>query len=264
MYKTPRRGAFLFAYSNTMFITYITDCADSNTVARQATRLVGLFETTPTFAAVRPTLDTAAELEAAGMLVDVLDAAGDEEGIVLVNVAPRSGNGKQYENGTPFGYFKYRNTLVLTTVAGVTLSLLKQVSELPIIEVFDLPGTVAGWVEQGRVSEEEGQRITGSQFRSFDFLPRAAHAVYTGYPCITAAYDIHLISSIVPSVFFIDCFGNAKTTLTRDDIGDGTTVDTVWGSLPLVRSLRDVPEGQAACIVGSSGLAEARFLEIET
>ncbi len=45
------------------------------------------------------------EIEAAGFLVDAIDAMEGREGIVLVNVAPRGGKSKKWENGAPFGYF---------------------------------------------------------------------------------------------------------------------------------------------------------------
>src|SRR5438132_688008 len=109
-----------------MYITIINDCNDSNAAGRQQTRIAALFGIQPSFISVGGDLNAGSELEAAGSLIDCLDAAGDAKGIILCNVAPRSNAGKKWFNGTPFGYFSYKQTLVLSTVAGHTLSLVKK------------------------------------------------------------------------------------------------------------------------------------------
>jgi hypothetical protein len=245
-----------------MFISYVTDCADQNAKVRQATRLAGLFGVSPTIAGVRPTLDTAAELEAAGTLVDVLDAGEGAKGVVLVNVAPRNGTGKQYDNGTPFGYFWLGDVLVCTTLSGYTLSLVKKLGLAKEAQEFNLRASVEEWIQNGIVSEDVGQRIIHSQFRSYDFLPRAAHAVYTGVPVVASPFNLSAVPDVEPRVFFIDSFGNVKTTLLASELEGKTVLQTVWGDLPVVRSLKDVAEGTVACTVGSSGIHNQRFVEI--
>ena len=67
-----------------------------------------------------------------------------------------------------------------------------------------------------------------------------------------------------PAIWYVDNFGNAKTTLIEEDIrldaeGD---VRTKLGTLRFHERLKDVPHGEAAFIVGSSGIGHERFLEI--
>src|SRR6185312_15206020 len=102
-----------------MFVTIINDCTDGNTRGRQETRVMRLLNVPVSYVEI----GNYSELEAAGNLIDILDATDGDKGVVLVNSAPRHGRGKKWPNGTPFGYFYYKNTLVITTVAEQTLSL---------------------------------------------------------------------------------------------------------------------------------------------
>ncbi|MCR4312136.1 MAG: hypothetical protein NUV56_02515, partial [Candidatus Uhrbacteria bacterium] len=60
-----------------MFLSVITDCQDGNARVRQETRYSVLFPGVPT-----NFMGVSSDLEAAGNLIDVLDAAGDNEGII--------------------------------------------------------------------------------------------------------------------------------------------------------------------------------------
>lgn len=69
---------------------------------------------------------------------------------------------------------------------------------------------------------------------------------------------------VVPStIWWIDNFGNCKTTLIKDDL-QKESIQTQWGTLPLYAQLRDVSDGIDACVVGSSGLESQRFIELGT
>jgi len=116
-----------------MFITVITDCQDDNAFGRQTTRLSQYFQYPITTVGVKN------DLEAAGNLIDILDASEGSEGTVLVNVAPRHKEAKRWENGTPFGYFYYKNTLVISSIDGLTLSLVKKFSLVESINLMDIP-----------------------------------------------------------------------------------------------------------------------------
>ena len=74
-----------------MFVTIINDCKCENAKIRQVTRVASLFDCSVYFSGV------ANDIEAAGNLVDVLDACEGREGIILVNVAPRHGGGKKWK-----------------------------------------------------------------------------------------------------------------------------------------------------------------------
>jgi hypothetical protein len=245
-----------------MFLTLITDCADANARGRQESRIQALFGVTPAFVGIAGTLDDAATLEASGNIIDTLDAVGEAQGIILANVAPRQGAEKRWGNGTPFGFFRFKNTLVVSTVTGYILSLPKKLGILDSFHALDTRETLEKMVAGGALSREEADYIFGSQFRSFDFLPRVAHWIFTGGETVHSPLDIADIPLAEPRVWTIDNFGNAKTTLCADEVLRADTYETRFGVLPVIRALKDVPDNAPALIVGSSGLGACRFAEI--
>ena len=246
-----------------MVLTLITDCADSNARGRQESRLQALFQKQPSFIPIPGTLDDAATLEASGNIVDILDAIGESEAVILANVAPRNAEEKKWGNGTPFGYFRYKNALVCTTVSGSMLSLPHKLELVAEYHIFDMEETLRKMVEGCMFDEHEAQRIAGSQFRSFDFLPRVAHWLYNGGDVVTTPLSLETIRHAGKRVWTIDNFGNAKTTICNNELPENaTTLETLFGELPIVTSLKDVPDGTPAVTVGSSGIGECHFLEI--
>mgnify|MGYP001572747578 CR=1 FL=1 len=119
-----------------MNITIINDCKDENARGRQLTRIGSIFQYPANFIGVSN------ELEAAGNIIDVLDANGENSGIILVNVAPRNGKAKKYPNGTPFGYFWYEKTLIISSIDGYTLSIVKKLKLTKFINVLNIPETL--------------------------------------------------------------------------------------------------------------------------
>jgi len=245
-----------------MFNTIITDCSDANAQGRQETRARILLGITPTFVPIPGTLDAAASLEASGNIVDILDAAGDAEGIVLANVAPRHGEERHWGNGTPFGYFKYRHTLVVTTISGLMLSLPKKLGLVEQYKVIDMQQTLERMCAGGVLTKEDVEYIAVSQFRSYDFLPRVATWLVGGSDVVAEGLPLHDIPAAGNRIWGIDNFGNAKTTLLAHELPESGVVHTRWGDLPVVRSLKDVPDNSTAIIIGSSGLGEDRFAEV--
>lgn len=241
-----------------MTITIINDCCDSNAQGRQQTRITSLFGTVPVFIGISH------ELQAAGNLIDVLDALNGEKGVVLVNVAPRDHKGKKWENGTPFGYFYIGNILVVSTVDGMILSLVKKLKLAETIHVLDTAESVEAMIKTGFVKKELKKQIVESQFRSFDFLPRIALHLTKNDNVVSTPLSFENIPDTPPSVWHIDNFGNCKTTLFVEDVDfqHGNEITTRFGTLRCYTHLRDVPDGHPALIVGSSGLREKRFLEI--
>lgn len=260
-YMTPS-GVLFFVLPHCMFITIINDCADQNAAGRQGTRVAALFGVAPTMVGVRGTLDAAAELEASGNIVDALDAAGSARGAILVNVAPRSDDEKRWGNGTPFCYLWVGSVLVVATVSGYTLSLLKRLGLLREVQVLDLAGTVGRMCERSDVDPNERARIIGSQFRSLDFVPRVAHFLLEGGEPVAEPLDPTHVPDAPLVVWMVDSFGNAKTTLLGGAFAHEATIATAWGVLPVVHALKDVQNGTAAITIGSSGYGTDRFLEI--
>ncbi len=256
-----------------MFLTIITDCHDSATFGRQLTRASAIFKRAPIPVSVSGSLDEKPEIEAAGILIDILDAGMGEKGVILVNAAPR--NNTKWPNGTPFGYFYYRKTIIFSTVDGHTLSLVKRfnLAEDNTIHLLDIPKIMDYLLENypGELdhnlekAKEKADYIKNTQFRSFEFLPRVAKWKWDDLNIPSTKMSISEIPGLENQIFWIDNFGNAKTTILPGDIdfeiGKILEINKV-GPTKCYAKLKDVPIGDPALIVGSSGIKNYRFLEL--
>ena len=242
-----------------MFISLITDCQDGNARVRQQTRYSVLFPGVPSnFVGVT------SDIEAAGNLIDILDAAGDEEGIIAVNVAPRHGRAQKWVNGTPFGYLWINKILIVCTIDGEVLSLLKKMKLADQVNVTDIRIVLTfGGYETSLV-----EHAATSQFRSFDYLPRLARIVWEKKDIPSEKLAFADIPDVALDVWCIDSFGNCKTTLLPEDLGfvEGEEREIVFTDLAIkatcYKQLRSVPNYQTGLIIGSSGYKEKRFLEL--
>lgn len=243
-----------------MHITIINDCHDDNAAGRQMARAASLMNASVSMVGVGEYGD----LSAAGNLIDVLDGYGEKEGVVLVNVAPRHKGSKKWPNGTPFCHFTVKNVLVVASFDGLTLSLIKKFGLSDSVSLMDIPEATSVMVGAGAITEAERERIINSQFRSFDFVPRIAAFLHQGGHVPAETIAINEILSAPLSAWWIDNFGNIKTTLLKEDVDfeDRKQVATVWGELMCTTRLADVPKGEVALTVGSSGYKNKRFLEI--
>lgn len=239
-----------------MFITIINDCADDNARGRQTTRLSSLFNHPINFIGVK------SDLEAAGNLIDILDAAGKAKGIVLVNVAPRHGKAKKWHNGTPFGYFYFKNILVISSIDGLTLSLVKKLELTNVINVLDVKECSTVALKNKLITKEEEQIINTTQFRSFDFLPRAAFWLHKKIKLPSEKLSISEITDAPTAIWWVDNFGNCKTTLLANEVGQIKKLNKKFAQLKLYKQLKDVPDKKTAVVIGSSGIGQNRFLEI--
>ncbi len=238
-----------------MFTTIINDCKDDNARARQESRVGSLVETSLSFVGVE------SDLEASMQLVDVLDATEGRPGLVLVNVAPRGGSARHWENGTPFGYFWYKETLVVASVDGYVLSGVKMLGLLDKISLLDTHTAAKAMLEADFIFDIAAEQIPYTQFRSFDFLPRVGVFLLKGEDLPREDYSLDNIINLPKAIWHIDNFGNCKTTLTKHDITPGVTM-TRFGDLSFHAQLRDVPDQTPALVQGSSGLADKRFMEL--
>ena len=239
-----------------MSITIINDCADANAASRQSTRVSTLLREPVHYVAVGN------DLEAAGNLIDALDAAEGRAATILVNVAPRHGEAKKWANGTPFCYFKYHDSLVVSSVDGRTLSLVKKFGLADAVCLLDIPTAGKELVDRGVISSETYDHLVDTQFRSFDFTPRVAAFVREHGELVHERHSLENISDAPRVIWWIDNFGNCKTTLTEQDVDvSGGTVTLPWGTFPYYRRLKDVPNHTAAVVTGSSGINGHRFLE---
>lgn len=241
-----------------MFVTIINDCSDDNVMSRQQTRAAALFSA-PT-AIIRVEND----IEAAGNIIDTIDAAEEADGVILVNVAPRSGRSQKWPNGTPFGYFTYKDVIVGSTVDGSTLSLVKKFQLIDAVRVFDIPTVMDAVISKNLLAPHYKEYISASQFRSFDFLPRVITWVRDGIEIPSEDHPIAEFPDIGDVIWWIDNFGNAKTSLLAEDIGhqDGAVLKTACGPIKCYNQLRNVPDKEPGLVIGSSGLGHKRFVEL--
>ena len=250
-----------------MFITIINDCNDQNALGRQATRVSAQFNSCVNTVGINN------DIEAAGNLIDMLDAVGDEEGYILVNVAPRSsnwnfsidqnGNGKHWENGTPFASFKYKNITVISTIDGYTLSLVKKLNLVSSINLYDIPTVTQFLNNKGLIDIGLKNHIDKTQFRSFDFSPRVAYYLEQNIDLPSTSLDVQKIKDIPNVVWWIDNFGNCKTSLLQNDLTDiNEEISTRFGKIRFYERLKDVPDNSVALITGSSGIEDSRFIEL--
>ncbi len=280
-----------------MQITIINDCCDENAKLRQISRAGSLIKSSSVIPRAKGLREWLAgkifgfsgnldffsfendlnggvncfgvrgELEAAGFLVDTLDALEGREGIVLVNVAPRGGKSKKWENGTPFGYFRYGKTLVFSSVDGLVLSLAKKLNMIGEFYLVDI-ASVLNSIDDSVLDQETKDRIIKSQFRSFDFLPRFAAWVFENKKIPVEKYDLGEIAVMDHYIWFIDNFGNIKTTILKEEISSGKSrkvklkIGNKTQALNFYDRLKDIPDGSVGLVVGSSGIGNDRFMEI--
>lgn len=241
-----------------MFVTFINDSKDENAQARMSTRMASVLELPV------QTVGVESDLEAAGNLIDMLDAAQRQTGAVVVSVAPRQGDNRKPYNGSPFGYFFYGDTLVLTTIDGLTLSLVKKLKLTPAISLIDISEVLNKLGNKYLVSDSQAENIKRSQFRSFELLPMLTKWLLAGEDVPGKEYSLENVLNATYMVWWIDNFGNLKTTVLASDLlfEPGKTIDSRLGQFMCYETLHEVPDHQIGLIVGSSGIEDKRFLEI--
>lgn len=241
-----------------MFVSIINDCRDPNAMNRQVVRAAQLFNLP-----VSP-VGVTNDIEAAGNLIDTLDASEGKEGVILVNVAPRHGKAKKWPNGTPFGFVQYKDTFIFPTVDGLCLSLLKKLDLASEVKVFDIPTVIDLMIKRGELPEEKRTLIVDSQFRSYEFLPRVAKWYTSGQDIPADTLSLSELLTAPQAVWWVDNFGNCKTTMLPEEIGwePGKKILTKFGEIPCYYRLKDVPDNEPGLIVGSSGIGTRRFIEL--
>ena len=245
-----------------MQITIINDCLDQNAKLRQISRVGSLFENCSVNC-----FGVGRELEASGFLVDAIDSFEGRKGIIIANVAPRSKDAKKWKNGTPFGFFWHKETLIVSSVDGLLLSLVKKLNITNEFYILDIPD-VLGAIDNKEMSPSEKQRIINSQFRSFEFLPRVASWLTKKIKIPYQKYDLQEVIDAPQAVWFIDNFGNIKTTLLKEnfDLDNKRTFKIKIGEqikqFDFYDSLKDLPSESIGLVRGSSGIENNRFIEI--
>ena len=248
-----------------MFTSIITDCSDDNALNRQATRYSS-FLNTP-ISIVKLTFFASegnGELEGAGNLIDTIDATAGEKGVIIVNTAHRDGKGKKWPNGTPFGYFYYKKTLVIATIDGYCLSLAKKFNLTKSIKLTDVPTVIDTMIKKGLHQEEFRKLVVDSQFRSYEYVPRLAKWITDGVEIPSKGYSISKVPDAPKCIWWVDNFGNCITTELPEEIGHGPDkkIKTKYGELKCYDKIKDVPDGETGLIIGSWGLGNDRFISL--
>lgn len=242
-------------------VTIINDCTDDNARMRQEMRTIAALGLSITYLGV-PKFSSIA---ASGNLIDAIDAAAHHPSIVMVNVAPRHGDAKRFKNGTPFGYFFFRDSIVIASVSEATLVLVKKLKLVETIRILEPEVVLPVFADAGLIQKKHIDWILRTQFRSFNFVPRVAEYLALHKNELPGEdFPLSEIADEPPVVWWIDNFGNLKTSLVESDVKfeAGKKLDTVWGEFTMYDRLSDVPNNELGCIVGSSGLGRDRFLEL--
>lgn len=245
-----------------MQITIINDCLDQNAKLRQITRTGSLFKNCSVNC-----FGVKSDLEAAGFLVDAVDAFGGREGIIMVNVAPRNWKAEKRKNGSPFGFFWNKKTLVISSIDGLVLSLAQKLGAIKDFYILDIV-KVLNLIDDKELNKNTKRRIASSQFRSFDFLPRVAYWITKKKNIPFEKYDLSEIPNSPNTIWFVDNFGNIKTTLLKEDIDLDAKNNAALKitkkpiRLKFYNTLSDLPDKTTGLVIGSSGIGEKRFLEI--
>ncbi|SRR5258708_3170865 len=243
------------------FVTLITDCDSPNDFGRQVTRLSCFFEKT---SIIPVSIKFGGTLEASGNLLDILNASEGKKGVILVNAAPRHGEAKKWPNGTPFGYFFYKETLIISTIDGYCLSLAKKLGLIDYVRLTDIPTVLDAMITAGNLPEDQRNLIINSQFRSFEYMPRLAKWISEEIDIPHEKYDVNNIVAIPKVVWLVDGFGNCKTTIFPEEVGHEAKklMQTKIGDLICYERLKDVPNGEPGLIIGSAGFGQKRLLEV--
>ena len=248
------------------FIIIINDCQDQNERGRQLTKYSCLFPgVNVNFIGVNSNLNSQSTLEAGGCLIDVLDASGGQSGLVALNSAPRGVKEVEDYNGSPFCYFKYKDTLVTSTVRGYSLSFVKKFGIVDDINVLDEKEVLSFALSHNLLDEDQNNIIANTQFRSLNFQPIVANWLVEGVKLPSTTKSINTVPDLPDAIWYTDSFGNAKTTLTKNDLDDikiGEAIKTNFGELKYYNRLKDLDTSETALYEGSSGIRNQRFLEI--
>lgn len=240
-----------------MPITIINDCRDDNAASRQLTRAMATLNMPASFIGVKN------DIEAAGNIIDTLDALDGKDGVILVNVAPRHGKAKKWKNGTPFGYFWYGDTLVVSTIDGLTLSLVKKFGLTETVNVMDIPTSLSEMIARDFIPQSLMDEVTATQFRSLNFVPRVAGYLHKYRNITSEVLSLSEIEDAPQAVWWVDVFGNAKLTAIEGELDElAKTVEVNGEKIPFYERLKDVPNDELGVVVGSSGFKNKRFYEI--
>ncbi|HYD92530.1 MAG TPA: hypothetical protein VEA37_13720, partial [Flavobacterium sp.] len=217
-----------------MFFEIITDCKDENALSKVGARVKALIpEAQVGTWGIGTEFDQTNSLQAAGFIVDLMDATLGRPGVIMGNVAHRHGDSKKWPNGTPFCYFWYKETLVICSIEGHILSLAKKLGLVDKVNLMDIPTVLSEALKANEITQEEADDVAKTQFRSYQYLPRAAYwLIKKVFEVPSEIYSLDQAPS-ADNIWHIDNFGNVKTTILPEEINfkPGTEAETKFGKI---------------------------------
>lgn len=141
--------------------------------------------------------------------------------------------------------------MVISSIGGYTLSLVKKLGLTSCIEVFP-PELI--FQELGLEEKKD------TQFRSYDLTPFIAEALLDNRSLSSEKLSIDEIPDMPDCVWWVDNFDNIKTSLLVTERPQPFLVgNRLIANFPC---LKDVPDNQFGLVQGSSGIENNRFLEV--
>jgi hypothetical protein len=252
-------------------VTCLTDCYDDNARGRIFNRNTALLGAATELIPIR----SEADLLAAPMnLVDFLSAGRPVSGIepsgrnvLQANIARREKTFGKEANGVPFCYFFHGEHLVVSTYTPGFFRLAQALGLVDSVEMLDIH-TVLDWaIGEGYLTRPEADEIEWSQFRSLEFVPLVSRLLLERgerVPSFTEVLGEHPGATGI--VQRVDNFGNLFTDLLPGDVdfqpGGRLSLYAAGRRIPCYRRLAEVPKGQTAAVIGSSGYVPRRFIMV--
>ncbi len=215
------------------------------------------------------------DVEVALNILDILDAVASPwlpdqpkvneiTHLVIANIARRTGSNNHC---VTFGYVRFRNVLIITTLSGHELSLLKKLwLKEGVIRSLDISEVIRWAFTEQLIGCEFGGHINKSQFRTFDFVPLLALWLLSGkdkeLPSTYLSWEN--VPDLDSCFAWVDRYGNSKTTIpARPWLKLALDHPTLGKERFLCNpTLASVPDNEVGVTRGSSGYWGIRLAEV--
>lgn len=235
-------------------IAIVSDCG-GQAMSRMMTRYMAIHPD-----AVCVPYESRSLLEAAGNIVDAIDALNGRAGAIVCNSAPRRDT--RGTNGSAIVYLQLGQTTIVSTVGA--LGLLKQL----------MPEMTARAVDVDAFMSDLGAERDTFNFRGLEVIPWILRRLRDGENLENVSSQQTAFPAVEPCVWLVDTIcgepTNLKLSVLRSEapwFKPGTEVEMRLGGaspkgIGCFERLTHVPAGQLGIYEGSSGLDNERFLEI--
>ncbi|MBI5230184.1 MAG: hypothetical protein HY981_02730 [Candidatus Magasanikbacteria bacterium] len=235
-------------------IAIVSDCG-GQAMSRMMTRYHALHPD-----AVCVPYESASLLEAAGNIVDAIDALDGRAGAVVCNSAPR--RDARSTNGSAIVYVQLGQATIISTIR--SLGLLKKL----------IPNLHAQAVDVDAFIQALGVERDTFNFRGLEVIPRILCSLRDGCNMESVSTLHDKFPTVEPCVWLIDTIEGRPTNLKLSILQyeapwfvPGQTISIQFGAMPkrmftCFERLTHIPDEEAGIYEGSSGLGTRRFLEV--